>query len=366
MTANQNSQQHTYIAIMAGGVGSRFWPASREAKPKQFLDIAGNGKSLLRLTFERFLRLVPASHIFVVTNEGYRALVKEHLPELSDGQILGEPSRNNTAPCVAYTAMKLFQLDEQANLVIAPSDHLIHNEDIFLDNIRHCLDFTASREALLTLGIAPTHPHTGYGYIEYGEQSDSPGIYAVKRFAEKPPVEQAKAYLASGNYLWNAGIFIWRAATILEAFRRYAADIYDQLSPGLPVMNSAEEQAFINAHYPATRSISIDYAIMEQADNVFTLPAQFGWSDLGAWASLHEEVDKDANGNALQGDQILAYDTHNCLIRAPKGKMVVAGGLDDFIIVDEGDVLLIFPKNREQEIKKVGALVREQFGADRL
>lgn len=353
---------HTYVAIMAGGVGSRFWPASREAKPKQFLDISGNGKSLLRMTFERFLQLTPAERIFIVTNESYRDLVKAHLPELDDNQILGEPSRNNTAPCVAYTALKLYQLDPEANLVIAPSDHLILNERLFLDNIRKGLDFTAAHDALLTLGIAPDHPHTGYGYIQFGGQSAVEGIYPVQRFAEKPPLEQAKAYLASGDYLWNGGIFLWRAKVILEAFQTHAADIYQCLAPGQAVYNTPQEQAFLEEHYPRTRSISIDYAIMEQANNVFTLPAQFGWSDLGAWASLHAEVPQDEQGNALQGDMLLAYDTHNCLIRAPKGKLVVAGGLDDFIIVDEGDVLLIFPKSREQEIKTITAKVRERFG----
>lgn len=363
---NNNMDNHTYVAIMAGGVGSRFWPASREAKPKQFLDIAGNGKSLLRMTFERFLHLAPAERIFVVTNESYRDLVKEHLPELSDNQILGEPSRNNTAPCVAYTALKMYQLDPEANLVIAPSDHLITSEGLFVDNIRKGLAFTAANDALLTLGIAPNHPHTGYGYIQFGEQSATAGVYPVKRFAEKPPLEQAKAYLAGGDYLWNAGIFLWRAKVVLAAFQRHAADIYDCLSPGMAVFNTPAEQDFIQEHYPGTRSISIDYAIMEQADNVFTIPAQFGWSDLGAWASLHEEVDKDADGNAIQGDQILVYDTHNCLIRAPQGKIVVAGGLDDFIVVDEGDVLLIFPKSREQEIKAVTGMVKERFGAGRV
>lgn len=353
---------HTYVAIMAGGVGSRFWPASREAKPKQFLDIAGQGKSLLRLTFERFQHLTSNDRIFVVTHANYRDLVLEHLPELTADQVLCEPARNNTAPCIAYTALKIHQLDPDANLVIAPSDHLIHSEPLFLDNIRRGLEFTATHDALLTLGIAPDQPHTGYGYIQFGGQATPGGIYPVVRFAEKPPLEQAKAYLASGDYLWNAGIFLWRAAVILDAFRQHAADIYDVLASDLGCYNTAREQTFIDTHYPQTRSISIDYAIMERAQNVYTLPAQFGWSDLGAWASLHQEAPHDEQGNARQGDRIMLYDTHNSLVRAPAGKLVVAGGLDDFIVVDEGDILLIFPKHREQEIKAITANVRGQFG----
>lgn len=353
---------HTYIAIMAGGVGSRFWPASREERPKQFLDIMGQGKSLLRLTFERFAQLVPADHIFIVTNGKYKALVREHLPELTDNQILCEPSRNNTGPCVAYTALKVRQLDPEANLVIAPSDHLIHNEPLFLDNLRQALDFTAREEALVTLGIAPDQPHTGYGYIQFGEKVEPNGVYRVKRFTEKPPLEQAKAFLASGDYLWNAGIFVWRASTVIDAFRRHAGEIIELLGQNLACYNTPEEQAFIDQVYPQTPNISVDYAIMERADNVFTIPAQFGWSDLGAWNSLHHESDRDAAGNLVQADAILLHDTHNSLVRLPKGKLAVVAGMDDCIIVDEGDVLLVCPKSREQDIKGLRKAVEERFG----
>lgn len=354
--------QHTYVAIMAGGVGSRFWPASREERPKQFLDILGTGKSLLRLTFERFLRLTSADRIFIVTNAQYKAQVLEHLPELTENQILCEPSRNNTAPCIAYTAFKLQQLDPEANLVIAPSDALINNEPLFVDNIRKALSFTAANDAMVTLGIAPDSPHTGYGYIQFGEGGD--GIYPVKRFTEKPELQVAREFLASGDYLWNAGIFVWRAATVLAAFNTHAPEITALLGQNLACYNTADEQAFIDKVYPQTPKISVDYAIMEKATNVFTIPAQFGWSDLGAWVSLHQEMKQDEDGNAVQGKSILLHDTHNTLVRITGNKLAVIAGLDDYIIVDEGDVLLICPKSREQEIKMLRTQVEEVFGPE--
>ncbi len=353
---------NTYVAIMAGGVGSRFWPASREARPKQFLDILGQGKSLLRLTFERFLNLTDADRIYIVTNASYQQQVLEELPELDPEQVLCEPSRNNTAPCVAYTAFKLQALNPKANLIIAPSDHLIHSEPLFLDNLRVALDFTAREDALLTLGIAPDRPHTGYGYIQFTATAKEAGIYPVKRFTEKPKLDVAKTFLESGDYLWNAGIFVWRTATVLAAYKQYAPKIYELLVQGESCYNTPDEQAFIDETYPKTPSISVDYAIMEHAQNVYTIPAQFGWSDLGAWASLHRETERDDQDNTMQGNRILVTDTHNSLIRAPKDKLVVVGGLDDYIVVDEGDVLLIYPKNREQDIKAERKRVGETFG----
>ena len=354
---------NTYVAIMAGGIGSRFWPASRAARPKQFLDILGVGKSLLRLTFERFLKLCPASHIYIVTNKQYAGLVKEQLPEISDNQILTEPSRNNTAPCIAYTAFKLDALNPEANLVVAPSDHIILNEEAFIQALQQGLAFTARHDALLTLGIQPTRPDTGYGYINYekdysstlngGAAPSGPGIHKVLNFTEKPPLEKAREYLFSGDYLWNAGIFVWRVESVLKAFREYAGDIHRILAAGAGQYNTPAEQAFIDEAYPTTPSISVDYAIMERAPNVYTIPSSFGWSDLGTWASLHAESLPDEHGNVVQGDKVKLSDTYNCLVRAPKGKRIVLGGLDDFIIVDEGDALLIWPKNREQEIKQV-------------
>lgn len=355
------SQQHNYVAIMAGGIGSRFWPGSRENRPKQFLDMMGVGKSLLRLTFERFLPICPASNIFVVTNEAYRDLVKEHIPELSDNQILGEPSRNNTAPSIAYTAFKLAALDPKANFVIASSDHIILKEQAFLDKISQAFDFAANNDALVTLGIQPSRPDTGYGYIQMQDEVQK-GIFKVKRFAEKPDFDTAQAFLASKEYLWNAGIFIWSATSILKAFQKYAPEIYQILSKGNTVYNTDGEQAFIKQYYPTTPDISVDFAIMEKADNVYTIPAEFGWSDLGTWGSLHAECDKDENDNVLQGGHIMQIDCDNTLIRAPKGKLVVAKDLSDYIIVDEGDVLLIYPKSKEQEIKKVTGEVQKHYG----
>ncbi|HMX39850.1 MAG TPA: sugar phosphate nucleotidyltransferase [Saprospiraceae bacterium] len=351
---------HTYVAIMAGGVGSRFWPGSREARPKQFLDMLGVGKSLLRLTFERFLPICPASHIFVVTNAAYKSLIQEQIPELSDNQILCEPSRNNTAPCVAWTAFKLAALDPEANFVIAPSDAIVLKQEAFLEKIRTALSFSASHDALLTLGVQPSRPDTGYGYIQFAEEADA-GVRRVLRFAEKPSLPIAQQYVDSGEYLWNAGIFIWRAEAVLEAYRLHAPDIYAILEKGQGAYNTAEEQAFINVAYPTTPNISVDFAIMEKADNVYTVPAEFGWSDLGTWASLHHELPKDPQGNALQG-QVIALDMHDTLVRIPSGKLAVVKGLSDYIIVDTPDVLMIFPKSKEQEVKQVTGLVKEQAG----
>ncbi|WP_246050262.1 mannose-1-phosphate guanylyltransferase [Neolewinella litorea] len=353
---------HTYVAIMAGGVGSRFWPASREDKPKQFLDIAGDGRSLLRMTFERFLKLTSADKIYIVTNARYKDLVLEHIPEIDAGQVLCEPSRNNTAPCVAYTAFKLHNLDPEANFVIAPSDALIVNDGLFAANINKALRFTAENDALVTLGISPDAPHTGYGYIQFiDEQTGTEDVYRVKRFTEKPDLETAQSFLSSGDYLWNAGIFIWRAKTILDAYEQYAPEIYALLSQGLNYYNTEEEQSFIDEFYPQTPSISVDYAIMENARNIYTIPAQFGWSDLGAWGALYHETEKDPDGNVLSGN-IITEDTHNSYIRGPQGKLVVVGGVDDLLIIDEGDVLLVYPRNREQEIKALRAKAEAEHG----
>ncbi|PHN07054.1 mannose-1-phosphate guanylyltransferase [Flavilitoribacter nigricans] len=356
---------HTYVAIMAGGVGSRFWPASREARPKQFLDVMNTGKSLIRLTFERFLALCPPENIFIVTNKIYRDQVREHLPELTDNQILCEPSRNNTAPCIAYTALKLYALDPEANLIVAPSDHVILSEIQFIDTLKQGLKFTAENDALLTLGIRPTRPDTGYGYIRYEQNGDSE-VKKVRQFTEKPVLERAREFLAQGDYLWNAGIFVWRVKTLLDAFQKNAREIYDILSAGQSKYNTNEEQDFIDTNYPRTPSISVDYAIMEKADNIYTIPSSFGWSDLGTWASLHSETEKDEQGNRISGAKIITHDTHNSLIRIRPDKLAVIGGLDDFIVVDEGDVLLIYPKNREQEIKALTAKVRENYGPEYL
>jgi mannose-1-phosphate guanylyltransferase len=350
-----------YVAIMAGGIGSRFWPGSRESRPKQFLDILGVGKSLIRLTFERFLEVCPKENIFIVTNKMYKDLVKEHLPELTDNQILCEPSRNNTAPCVAYTCFKLEGLEPDANIIIAPSDHIILDQPGFVKTVNQGLDFVAQNEALLTLGIQPTHPNTGYGYIKFDSENEN-GVHKVVAFTEKPNLETAEAFVNEGTYLWNGGIFIWNAKTILKSFQINAPEIYDILEKGKLAYNTAEEQNFIDEAYPTTPSISVDYAIMEKADNVYTIPSSFGWSDLGTWGSLFIESEKDENNNAINGNEIQIEDVQNCLIRMPKDKLLVAKGLDDYIIIDEEDVLLIYPKSKEQEIKKVVGEVGKNGG----
>lgn len=352
--------KNDYVAIMAGGIGSRFWPASRRAKPKQFLDILGVGKSLIRLTFERFMKLCPTENIFVVTHDMYKELVLEHLPELTESQVITEPSRNNTAPCVAYTAFKLNQLNPEANLVVAPSDHVILKEDVFIEKLQHGLAFTAKHEALLTLGISPTRPDTGYGYIHFDKHGEN-GIHKVFSFREKPDLETAKGYLANGEYVWNAGIFVWSTKTILAAFAKHAAAIYDTLNAPTGVYNSPTEQSFIQANYPRTPSISIDYAILEKSEDVYTIPVDMGWSDLGTWVSLHEESEKDEAGNVLQTDTSLLTNVKNSLVRTPADKLVVINGLEDYIVVDEDNVLLIWPKSNEQGIKAVTGEVEKKW-----
>ncbi len=354
------NKHNTYVAIMAGGIGSRFWPASRTSNPKQFLDILGVGKSLIRLTFERFLKLCPAENIYVVTHEMYKGLVLQHLPELTESQVICEPSRNNTGPCVAYTAFKLKDMNPDANLVIAPSDHVILKEDIFVQKLEQGLAFSAENEALLTLGITPTRPDTGYGYIHF-DKTGTDGIHKVFSFREKPDLATANEYLQSGDYLWNAGIFVWRASTILKSFKELSPDIFQILDATPGTYNTAEEAYFIQTNYPLTPNISIDYAILEKSPAVYTLPADMGWSDLGTWVSLHEESPKDEAGNVVQGDTVILTQVKNSLVRLPTGKLAVIDGLEDYIVVDEGNVLLIFPKAKEQDIKAVTVVVEKHW-----
>ena len=342
-----------YIAIMAGGVGSRFWPASRESRPKQFLDILGTGKSLLQITFERFTQLTDADKILVVTNQSYRDLVNHQLPEIPVGNILCEPSRNNTAPSVAYTALHVEARDPDASLIIAPSDHVILHEAAFYTAVRQGLDFIRKQSALVTLGISPTRPDTGYGYIQFDESAAAPGVHAVRSFREKPDKAPAESYLASGQFVWNAGIFIWKIKDILAAFEQHSSQIFETLSKGRSVFAKAGEDQFLAEYYPQTEKISVDYAIMERASNVYTIPADIGWSDLGTWASLHDFSQKDDGHNVVLGSNTVLLDSNNNLIRTSDGKLVVIRGLRNFIVVDEEDVLMIYPKDQEQEIKKL-------------
>lgn len=341
---------NTYVVIMAGGAGTRFWPASTEEHPKQFLDILGLGKTLLQMTYERFLPLVPTERIYVVTNRKYEDLVARQLPKLPQNNILGEPSRNNTAPCMAYATYKILDEDPKANIVVASSDHLILKEADFLDRVKTGLAFTAENDVICCLGIHPTRPDTGYGYIHYGTEA-SGGIFKVIGFKEKPDSETAKEYLEAGSYIWNSGIFIFSGKSMIKALRTYAPLICDLLAE-VPY-NSSEEYEILDERYPLTPNISIDYAVMESAENIYTLPADIGWSDLGTWASLHAELAKDENGNSVQAERSIIQDAEGNLIRTQSGKTVVVRGMKNMIVVDEKDALLIFPMDQEQEIKGV-------------
>lgn len=341
-----------YVFIIAGGVGSRFWPKSRNNFPKQFIDILGIGKSLLQLTYNRFLKLVPVENIFIVTNAQYKDLVQQQLPDISIANVLCEPTRNNTAPCIAYAAFKLAAVNPNANMVVAPSDHFILYEDIFIEKIKMGLEHVSDTPILLTLGITPTRPDTGYGYIRF-EKAGHNGIHRVNLFTEKPVLEKAVAFLESGDYVWNGGIFIWNVQTVLRAFEKYVPDLFQLFKQGEAVYNTQEEQDFIDVNYPLSPNISIDYALMEKADNVYTIPADFGWSDLGTWASLYEVAEKKEANNAVSVNNMQLKETENCIIHLPAEKLAVISGLKDYIIVDDNNVLLIYPKKDEQEIKKV-------------
>ena len=346
---------------MAGGIGRRFWPASTEDTPKQFLDILGVGKSLIRLTFERFLNIFPVENILIVTNKRYRDLTKEHLPELPSENILCEPSRNNTGPSVAYAALRLHAMNPEAVFVMAPSDHVILKEEVFLSKINQALTFVEQNNAIVTLGIEPTRPDTGYGYIEMKCKCEgsadggdvSVGVCSVESFKEKPNKKTAEQYIDQSRYLWNAGIFIWSAKGLIRSFEKNAPDIIRILAEDESIYNTPSEQQYIDRVYPNTPKVSVDYSILEKADNVYTIPADIGWSDLGTWNSLHSFLAKDNNNTVTIGANTHLIDTKNSIIRSDKGKIVVVKGLNNYIVVDEPKALLIYPKEDEQEIKDV-------------
>ncbi|MEI7588641.1 MAG: mannose-1-phosphate guanylyltransferase [Chitinophagia bacterium] len=354
--------KHHYVAIMAGGIGSRFWPMSRTAFPKQFLDVLNTGKTLIQWTYERYTKFIPAENIFIVTSEEYVEIVKNQLPELPVQNILAEPSKKNTAPCIAYISFKLAQIDPKATFIVAPSDHLILEQENFQKIVEKALDFVANINALATLGIKPSNPNTGYGYIQYEGLEVSNGVYKVKTFTEKPTHEIAESFLASGDFLWNAGIFAWRASTILKAFEKYQPEMFELFDQEKDNFNTINEKQAIEKIYPQCTNISIDIAIMEKADNVYVLPSAFGWSDLGTWNSAYENMEKDYFGNAVASDNVIVIDATKCMINAPKNKLVVVQGIDDFIIVDTKDVLLICSKEKEQSIKEYVAEVKRHKG----
>jgi len=353
--------EHQYVIIMAGGIGSRFWPFSREAHPKQFHDFMGHGKTLIQQTIARFDKICPPENIYVVTNEKYKELIKLQLPFLSEHQILLEPVMRNTAPCIAYASYKIFQKDKKANILVAPADHIITKPDDFVVSALTALKVTALNNIIVTLGIQPSRPDTGYGYIQIDEKKRIGSINKVKTFTEKPNSDLAKAFLASGDFVWNAGIFIFNAQTIIQEFEKYLPDIHDIFSELNSIYYTPEEKAAVEKAYSLCRSISIDYGIMEKSDIVYVLRAEFGWSDLGTWKSLYEISAKDANQNVIQGN-VLTYETSECVIKMSDDKLVIVQGLKNYIIAEYNNVLLICQKDQEQRIKDFVKDVKEIKG----
>lgn len=351
-----------YVAIIAGGIGSRFWPKSRVGYPKQFLDILNVGKTLIQSTVDRFLQFVPKENIYIVTSGDYADIVEKQLPMLNKDNIVSEPSRKNTAPCIAYIAFKIQQMDPEANLIVAPADHLILDTTTFENICAKAIDFVEHNDALVTLGIQPTYPNTGYGYIQHETEVNDDNIFKVKTFTEKPNIDLAKTFLLSGDFLWNAGIFIWKNKTILRMFEIHQPEMYEIFLQEKEKYNTSEEKEAIERIYPLCSSISIDYAIMEKANNVYVIPSSFGWSDLGTWASAYDNLEKDYLGNAVAGDKVMIIDATQCMISAPQNKLMVLQGLDDMIVVDTEDVLLICKKDKEQEIKEYVAEVKRNIG----
>lgn len=340
---------------MAGGVGERFWPMSRESRPKQFIDILGTGKSLLRQTYERFLGVCYPENIYVVTNQRYRDLVLQQIPELGDVGLICEPARKNTAPCIAYACYKIHDLNPRANVVVAPSDHIILKEVEFHDIITSAFAAAGRGNRLFTLGITPSRPDTGYGYIQFDEDSylmDDKRLKKVKTFTEKPDNVLAQQFLDSGDFLWNAGIFAWSSEAIISAFEQYQPEISFIFREAIGKYNTPEEESYMDVAYRACKSISIDYAIMEKANNVFVFVSDLGWSDLGTWGSLFDAREKDQNNNAVVGKHAMLYDSRNCIINIPEDKLVVIQGLDDYIISEADNALLICQKSQEQQIRK--------------
>ena len=371
--------KNNYCVIMAGGVGSRFWPFSRNHKPKQFLDFFGTGRSLLQMTIDRFRPIVPIENILIVTNVLYRDQVLEQIPDLKAEQVLCEPARRNTAPCIAYAAARIKAMEamrqkgerRKARIVVAPSDHLILQEETFRQTIQQGFDFIDKNDALLTLGMKPTRPETGYGYIQMGEdarkascslenareascslEAKGEGICKVKAFTEKPNLELAKVFLESGDFLWNSGIFIWSLDSILNAFHAYLPEMANKFAEGENVMGTPEEDAFIQTMFPTCPNISIDYGVMEKAQNVYVIPSDFGWSDLGTWGSLYELSDKDENENVTLHSDATYYDSHGNIVTLPKGHLAVVQGLEDCIVAESDGVLLICKRDAEQQIRQ--------------
>lgn len=346
------TNKHRYCVIMCGGVGSRFWPYSRADRPKQFIDFLGTGRTLLQMSFDRILPIVPAENVIIVTNEQYAPIVKEQLPELKDDQILLEPARRNTAPCIAWAAYHIAARDPEASMIVTPSDHLITREREFEKSVETGFDFVENNNALLTLGIKPVRPETGYGYIQIGDEVAT-GVRKVKTFTEKPNLELAKVFLETGEFFWNSGIFLWKASTIIEALRNHAPDVATHFDAGLDAFGTPGEKEFIAQSFPACVGISIDFAVMEKAANVYVECVNFGWNDLGTWSALFDNSPKNRDGNVTQNCSVLSYNSSGNIFAVRGEKLVVVSGLKDYIIADARDVLLVCPLSEEQRIKQM-------------
>ncbi|XRE42151.1 Mannose-1-phosphate guanylyltransferase [Tenacibaculum discolor] len=348
-----------YAVIMAGGVGSRLWPVSTEKYPKQFHDLLGTGESLLQKTFNRINQLIPSENILIATNKRYEELVLRQLPSISSKQLLLEPTMRNTAPCILYAALKIRQQNENAVMLVAPSDHWIENETEFIKNIETSFNACTTEDILMTLGIQPNHPNTGYGYIQFEENASE--IKKVKTFTEKPNLEKATQFLASGDYLWNAGIFVWSVSSILNSFKKHLPEMVNILDTGNNVYNTNSENDFIKNNYEKCENISIDFGIMERSDRVHVLPVDFGWDDLGTWGSLYNKLSKDNHQNATVGANTIFKDANGNMVSTKNGKKIVIQGLQDFIIVEKDDVLVICPRKKEQNIKQLRTEAKEKF-----
>ncbi|MBQ3130842.1 MAG: mannose-1-phosphate guanylyltransferase [Bacteroidaceae bacterium] len=350
-----NTISHSHLVIMAGGIGSRFWPMSTPERPKQFVDVLGTGRTFIQMTVDRFKGILPPENVWVVTSQAYKDIVAEQLPEVPQGNILLEPCRRNTAPCIAYAAWRIKSIDPKATIVVSPSDHLVLDTPEFQRVVKSAMDFASTSDAIVTLGMKPTRPETGYGYIQTDMSCPSARnkeIYRVDAFREKPDLATAEKYIRKPNMLWNAGIFIWNVSTIVNALRVYAPEINEVFENLLPLYGTDKEQDAINENFPKCESISVDYAILEKSEEIYCFPASFGWSDLGTWGSLRENVSRDNNGNAVIGDNVQTYETRDCVIHCSEERRVVVQGLDGYIVAEKDNTLLICKLSEEQRIKQ--------------
>ena len=350
-----NTISHSHLVIMAGGIGSRFWPMSTPERPKQFVDVLGTGRTFIQMTVDRFKGILPPENVWVVTSQAYKDIVAEQLPEVPQGNILLEPCRRNTAPCIAYAAWRIKSIDPKATIVVSPSDHLVLDTPEFQRVVKSAMDFASTSDAIVTLGMKPTRAETGYGYIQTDMSCPSARnkeIYRVDAFREKPDLATAEKYIRKPNMLWNAGIFIWNVSTIVNALRVYAPEINEVFENLLPLYGTDKEQDAINENFPKCESISVDYAILEKSEEIYCFPASFGWSDLGTWGSLRENVSRDNNGNAVIGDNVQTYETRDCVIHCSEERRVVVQGLDGYIVAEKDNTLLICKLSEEQRIKQ--------------